>query len=64
MMSKSFSTQWVVKQRTSTVGSARAIVNILKDLRRRKADWLRNAAKKMAKELKREWLQYNEIRSK
>jgi hypothetical protein len=32
--------------------------NILKDMRRRKANWLRSAAKDMAKAMEREWKEY------
>jgi hypothetical protein len=40
------------------VGSKRAVNKILKDLRRRKSDWLHSAAKDMAKAMEREWKKY------
>jgi len=40
------------------LGRERQAKNILKDLRRRKANWLRSAAKDMAKAMKREWKEY------
>jgi hypothetical protein len=40
------------------LGRERQTKNILKDLRRRKANWLRSAAKDMAKTMEREWKQY------
>ena len=40
------------------LGTRRAVNNILKDLRRKKADWLRLAAKAMAKAVEREWKKY------
>jgi hypothetical protein len=43
------------------VGSKRQIGNILKDLRRRKSNWLRSAAKEMAKAIEREWREYKKL---
>ena len=40
------------------LGTRRAVNNILKDLRIKKADWLRSAAKTMAKAVEREWKKY------
>ena len=40
------------------LGSESQTKNILKDLRRRKANWLRSAAKDMAKAMEREWKEY------
>jgi hypothetical protein len=40
------------------LGRERQAKNILKDLRRRKANWLRSAAKDMAKAMEREWKEY------
>jgi hypothetical protein len=40
------------------LGSESQTKNILKDLRRRKANWLRAAAKDMAKAMEREWKDY------
>ena len=40
------------------LGRERQTKNILKDLRRRKANWLRSAAKDMAKATEREWKEY------
>ena len=40
------------------LGRERQTNNILKDLRRRKANWLRSAAKDMAKAIEREWRDY------
>ena len=40
------------------LGRERQTKNILKDLRRRKANWLRSAAKDMAKAMERDWKDY------
>jgi hypothetical protein len=40
------------------LGTKRQVKHILKDLRRRKANWLRSAAKDMAKVVKRDWKEY------
>jgi hypothetical protein len=40
------------------LGRERQTKNILKDLRRRKANWLRSAAKDMAKAMERDWKEY------
>ena len=40
------------------LGSKRAVRHILKDLRRRKGNWLRSAGKKMAKAVEGEWKEY------
>jgi hypothetical protein len=40
------------------LGRERQAKNILKDLRRWKANWLRSAAKDMAKAMEREWKEY------
>jgi hypothetical protein len=40
------------------LGSKRVVSKILQDLRRRKADWLRSAAKEMAKATERDWKKY------
>ncbi|MFY9532349.1 MAG: hypothetical protein WAR24_25890, partial [Candidatus Acidiferrales bacterium] len=43
------------------VGSKSQITNVLKDLRRRKSNWLRSAAKDMAKAIEREWKEYKKL---
>jgi len=40
------------------LGVKRQVKNILKDLDRRKSDWLRSAAKEMAKALEKEWNEF------
>jgi len=40
------------------LGTKRQVKNILKDLHRRKPDWLRAAGKSMAKAVKKDWTQY------
>jgi hypothetical protein len=40
------------------LGTSRQVKSILKDLRRRKANWLRVAAKDMAKTVEKEWKEY------
>ena len=40
------------------LGSRRVVKRILQDLRRRKAGWLRSAAKEMAKVTERDWKKY------
>jgi hypothetical protein len=40
------------------LGSRGQVKGILKDLHRRKADWLRSAAKHMAKATEKEWKDY------
>jgi hypothetical protein len=40
------------------LGSKRAVRHILRDLRRRKGNWLRSAAKQMAKAMEGEWKEY------
>lgn len=40
------------------VGTSGAAKRIVKDLRRRKSNWLRSAAKEMAKTMEREWKEY------
>ena len=40
------------------LGSKHKIKSVLKDLRGRKSDWLRSAAKQMAKAVEREWKEY------
>lgn len=42
------------------LGSKRHLKNILKDLRGRKTNWLRSAAKKMAKVVERNWKEYTQ----
>jgi hypothetical protein len=42
------------------LGSSRQTKRILKDLRRRKANWLRSAAKEIAKVVRREWKEYRD----
>jgi Uncharacterized protein conserved in bacteria (DUF2252) len=42
------------------LGSKRHLKNIVKDLRGRKANWLRSAAKKMAKVVERDWKEYKQ----
>jgi len=42
------------------LGSRHAVANILKDMRRRKANWLRSAARDMAKATERDWKKYLE----
>ena len=43
------------------LGTARQVKNILKDLRRRKSNWLRSAAKYMAKVIEQEWKDYKKL---
>jgi hypothetical protein len=43
------------------LGTKRSVGNILKDLRKKKPNWLRSAAKDMAKVIEREWKQYKEL---
>jgi len=40
------------------LGSRRQVKTILKDLHRRKSNWLRSAAKDLAKTMEREWKEY------
>jgi hypothetical protein len=40
------------------LGSKRRIVNVLKDLGRRRSNWLVSAAKQMAKAMSSEWRDY------
>ena len=40
------------------LGSKRQVANILKDLRRRESNWLRSAARDMAKAMESEWKRY------
>jgi hypothetical protein len=40
------------------LGNKRLVKNVSKDLRRRKSNWLRSAAKDMAKAMEREWKEY------
>ena len=40
------------------LGTSGAAKRIVKDLRRRKSNWLRSAAKEMAKTMEREWKEY------
>jgi hypothetical protein len=40
------------------LGSRRQVANILRDLRRRKSNWLRSAAKDMAKAMEGDWKKY------
>jgi hypothetical protein len=40
------------------LGSKRRVAGILKDLRRRKSNWLHSAAKRMAKTIERDWKSY------
>jgi uncharacterized protein (DUF2252 family) len=42
------------------LGSRRQVKNILQDLHRRKPNWLRSAAKHMAKAIEKEWKDYRE----
>ena len=42
------------------LGTARQIRKVLKDVQHRKADWLRSAAKQMAKTIEREWVDYKQ----
>jgi len=42
------------------LGSMKNGRNTLKDLRKRKPNWLRSAAKEMAKAVEGEWKQYKE----
>jgi hypothetical protein len=43
------------------LGSRKNVRNILKDLRKRKSNWLRSSAKDMAKAMEREWKKYNDV---
>ncbi len=43
------------------LGTKRQIRRVLADLRRRKANWLRSAAKEMAKATEREWKEYKKL---
>jgi hypothetical protein len=40
------------------LGSKRQIANILKDLQRRKSNWLRSAARDMAKAMENDWKKF------
>jgi hypothetical protein len=40
------------------LGSKRSVGNILKDMHKKKPNWLRAAAKEMAKAMKQEWKKY------
>jgi hypothetical protein len=40
------------------LGSKRQVANILRDLRRRKSNWLRSAASDMAKAIEGDWKKY------
>jgi hypothetical protein len=42
------------------LGSKRQVANILRDLRRRKSDWLRSAARDMAKTIEGDWKKYRD----
>jgi hypothetical protein len=42
------------------LGSRRQIAHILKDLSKRKSDWLRSAARSMAQAVVVEWKEYKE----
>jgi Uncharacterized protein conserved in bacteria (DUF2252) len=43
------------------LGSKKSVGNILKDLRKKKPNWLRSAAKDMAKAMEREWKKYKKL---
>jgi hypothetical protein len=40
------------------LGSKRQVHNILKDLQNRKSNWLRDAAKRMARAVEKEWKEF------
>jgi hypothetical protein len=42
------------------LGSKRQVANILRDLRRRKSNWLRSAARGMAKAMEGDWKKYRD----
>jgi hypothetical protein len=42
------------------LGSKRQIINILRDLRRKKSNWLRSAARDMAKAMEGDWKKYSD----
>jgi hypothetical protein len=42
------------------LGSKRQVANILKDLRRRESNWLRSAARDMAKAMEGDWKRYRD----
>ncbi len=42
------------------LGSKRQVANILRDLRRRKSNWLRSAARDMAKAMEGDWKKYRD----
>jgi hypothetical protein len=42
------------------LGSKRQVANILRDLRRRKSNWLRSAARDMAKAMEDDWKKYRD----
>jgi hypothetical protein len=42
------------------LGSKRQVANILRDLRRRKSNWLRSAARDMAKAMEGDWKRYKD----
>jgi hypothetical protein len=42
------------------LGSKRQVANILGDLRRRKSNWLRSAAREMAKAMEGDWKRYRD----
>ena len=42
------------------LGSKRQVAGILKDLGRRKSNWLRSAARDMAKAIKDDWKRYRD----
>jgi hypothetical protein len=42
------------------LGTTRQVRNVLKDISRKKANWLRNAAKQMARAVEKEWKEYKE----
>ncbi len=42
------------------LGSKRQVANILRDLRRRKSNWLRSAARDMAKAMEADWKKYGD----
>ena len=42
------------------LGSKRQVANILRDLQRRKSNWLRSAAKDMAKAMEDDWKKYRD----
>ena len=52
--------RWDRKRRIYILGSRGQSKNVLNDLRRRKRNWLRTAAKDMAKCVERDWKDYKE----